>query len=95
MADKIRVQFDFTPEAQEDLIELQKDVGASTKAETVRYALQTLRWVTNQLQLGNKILVQENEKSPPARVVFPYVRAEQRAANEQLRAAGKRSSAAD
>jgi len=57
MADKIRVQFDFTPAAFQQLDSLQHRLQARSKAEVVRYALRVLQWLLDQLQGGGQILV--------------------------------------
>lgn len=73
-----RVQFDFSRDAYEDLIDLKSSLGLKTMADAVRYALQTLRWVMTQSAAGHAILV-EKEDGQTREVVFPFLspRAEQ------------------
>jgi len=59
MADKIRVQFDFTPAAFEQLDSLQSRLKARSKAEVIRYALRVLQWLLDQLEGGGQILVKD------------------------------------
>jgi len=71
-AEKTRVQFDFSPEAYEELNDLQDQVDANTKAETVRYALRTLQWLISEINLGHRILVDDD--GAMQEVVFPFLR---------------------
>lgn len=70
-AEKIRVQFDFSPESYEELNELQSEVNASTKAEAVRYALRTLQWLVAETKAGRKILVEDDRNTQE--VIFPFL----------------------
>ena len=70
MSDKIRMQFDFTQEACKELDTLQGHVGASTKAETIRYAMRALQWITEELASGAEILVRREGQTRVA--VFPF-----------------------
>jgi hypothetical protein len=70
-AEKVRVQFDFSPESYEELNELQGEVNASTKAETVRYALRLLQWVVSETNAGRKILVEDDSNTQE--VIFPFL----------------------
>jgi hypothetical protein len=69
--DKYRVQLDFTPEAFAELDKLKADVQASSRADTVRYAMRILRWTIDQLQQGAKILVSKDGNL--AEFVFPFL----------------------
>ncbi len=70
MADKIRLQFDFTQEAYDELTQLQQATSAPTKAETVRYALRALQWIVEELDAGGRILVKQKDHTQEA--VFPF-----------------------
>lgn len=70
-AEKIRVQFDFSPEAYEELNELQNEVNASTKAEAVRYAMRVLQWLVEETKAGRKIIVEDNRNFQE--VIFPFI----------------------
>jgi len=67
-----RVQFDFSRDAYEDLIDLKSSLGLKTMADAVRYALQTLRWVMTQSAAGHAILV-EKADGQTREVVFPFL----------------------
>ena len=67
-----RVQFDFTPEAYQELVELQQETDATTKAEVVRYALRTLQWLINEINNGNRVLVDEDGNIQEA--IFPFLK---------------------
>jgi len=49
MAERKRVQFDFAPEAYEELSELERQLKVPTKAEVVRYGLRTLQWLVENI----------------------------------------------
>ncbi len=68
---KYRVQLDFTPEAFEELEALKSQVQASSRADTVRYAMRVLRWVMEQVSEGGKIQV--NRGGKVSEVVFPFL----------------------
>ncbi len=69
--DKIRVQFDFSQEAYQELSDIQNAADASTKAEAVRYGLRTLQWLLSQIKAGRRILVDDN--GAVQEVVFPFL----------------------
>ena len=71
MSEKYRVQFDFTPDAFEELERLKTSVGASSRAEVVRYALRILQWSIDEVQAGAEILVRKHGQTE--RVVFPFL----------------------
>jgi len=68
---KIRVQFDFAQDAYDELTELQDAVRASSKAETIRYALRTLQWVVAAAEENKRILTDDGESL--REVVFPFI----------------------
>jgi metal-responsive CopG/Arc/MetJ family transcriptional regulator len=70
--DKYRVQLDFSEEALHELNDLQKKLHASSRAEVVRNALGVLRWVTNHLNAGDKIIV-EKANGTKSDVEFPFL----------------------
>lgn len=65
-----RVQFDFAQEAYEELTQLQSQLDANTKAETVRTALRTLKWLLEVLGKDQRILVDDGQKVQ--QVIFPF-----------------------
>lgn len=71
MSEKYRVQFDFTPEAFEELERLKAAVGASSRAEVVRYALRILQWSIDEVHAGAEILVRRGGETE--KVVFPFL----------------------
>ena len=71
MAEKYRVQLDFTSEAFQELEALKVRVGATTRAEVVRYALRTLQWTIQQIDEGAKIFVERDGKEHE--VVFQFL----------------------
>lgn len=71
MADKYRVQLDFTAEAFQELESLKTRLGAASRAEAVRYGLAALRWLFSQLSSGATILVEKD--GVQQQVVFPFL----------------------
>lgn len=71
MSEKFRVQFDFTPAAFEELERLKVSVGATSRAEVVRYALRILQWTIEQIHSGGEILVRQGSETE--KVVFPFL----------------------
>lgn len=69
--DKVRVQFDFSPEAYQELNDIQSEADANTKAEAVRYGLRTLQWLLSEIKAGRKILVEDN--GAIQEVIFPFL----------------------
>jgi hypothetical protein len=86
MADKIRVQFDFTPAALEQLDTLQQRLHAKSRAEIIRYALRVLQWLLDQLKDGAKIMV-ESKDGKVQSVLFTFLPAELEEAKEAKPAA--------
>ncbi len=72
MTEKLRLQFDFTPEALEEVDRLKVVLRASSRAEVVRFALRVLQWVTGQLSDDGVILVRRAGKTQE--VVFPFLK---------------------
>lgn len=60
---KIRVQFEFTPQALERLDALIEETGATTRAETVRAALRLYEWFVDAADRNSIIkVVNENDE---------------------------------
>jgi hypothetical protein len=72
MSEKYRVQFDFTPEAFAELERLKTVVGASSRAEVVRYAMRILQWAIDEVESGAEILVRSGNETE--KVIFPFLR---------------------
>lgn len=70
--DKYRIQLDFTPEAFKELERLKADVEASSRADTVRYAMRVLRWVINALRRGDQIVIHK-ANGDTVEVQFPFL----------------------
>lgn len=56
---KVRVQFDFTPEALSRLDELKDKSGAATRAETLRNALRFYEWLLDVLEPDSTIRIND------------------------------------
>jgi DNA primase len=69
---KVRVQFDFTESALQELDNLQAAVGVKTRAEVIRYALRVLQWLIQELRSGGKIIVRHKDGKEEA-VVFQFL----------------------
>ena len=68
-----RIQLDFSEDAFLELEKLESTLGAPSRAEVIRNALGVLRWVTDHLKEGDKILVQQ-KNSRLTEVEFPFIR---------------------
>jgi len=71
MADKSRVQFDFTEGALAELDGLKEKLRVSTRAEVIRYALRLMQWLIEQITTGGRILVERNGEVQS--VIFPFL----------------------
>jgi hypothetical protein len=56
---KYRLQTDFSEEAYRELEDLQNQLDAPSKSEVIRDALGVLRWAVDELNSGNRILVEK------------------------------------
>lgn len=70
-SDKYRIQLDFTPEAFRELESLKTDVQASSRADTVRYAMRVLRWIVNERRRG--AIIFESENGALSEIKFPFL----------------------
>lgn len=70
---KVRLQFDFSQDAYNELEELRNELDVHTRAETVRYALRTLQWLIQVSNEGGVVLVKRS-KEPPREIVFPFMK---------------------
>jgi hypothetical protein len=57
---KERVQLDFAVEALERLDRLKEQIGASTRAETIRQALRLFEWFVNDTDPGDTITITDS-----------------------------------
>lgn len=69
---KIRVQFDFTENALQELDNLQGMTGVKTRADVIRYALRVLQWLIHELSNSGKIIVRHQDGKEEA-VVFQFL----------------------
>jgi len=58
---KERVQLDFAPEALARLDELKEDIGATTRAETIRQALRLFNWFVSESRPDDTITITDRE----------------------------------
>lgn len=72
MAEKSRVQFDFTAEALQTLDGLKDRLNVSTRADVIRYSLRVLDWVLSTIESNGKILVEKDGRQQE--IVFPFIR---------------------
>jgi len=63
MKPKIRVQFDFFEEEIERLDELKEMTQASTRAETVREALQVYAWFVKSMEPESTVRITDKENN--------------------------------
>lgn len=66
-----RVQLDFTVNAYNELVALQKETGFKSKAEIIRYALSMLQWASDEIGKGGKILIEKNNNF--REVIIPFI----------------------
>lgn len=57
---KERVQMDFSSDALERLDKLKEEIGASTRAETIRQALRLFEWFVNDTHPNDTITITDN-----------------------------------
>ena len=51
--DTQKVQLNFSQKAINDLDQLKEDIGTSSRAETVRLAVNMMRWISDESKKGN------------------------------------------
>ncbi len=59
---KTRIQFDVTPEAAEELEDLMKRAGVTTKAELFRNSLKLMSWFVAKREEGSEIQLKKGDK---------------------------------
>ena len=67
-----RLQIDFSERAYNDLSDLQKRLDAPSKSEAIRTSLGLLRWLLDESESGNRLMVQKPDGSTE-RVVFHFL----------------------
>ena len=71
--EKIRLQFDFSREAYDDLEQIRAELRAPSRAETVRYALRTLQWLIETVKGDHATFLVKRGNNPAREVVFPFI----------------------
>ena len=69
--EKRRLQFDFAPEALEELDELQRQTGFSSRADLIRHALRLFQWAVSEIRNNDATLLIE-KNGQVREVVFPF-----------------------
>lgn len=72
MEKKYRLQIDFSEDAYKELETLQNQLNAPSKSEVIRDALGVLRWATEEVLPGHRILVEKPEGT--REVVFHFIK---------------------
>jgi hypothetical protein len=80
--EKFRLPLDFTAEGLAEIERLRKVSGANTRAETIRYAVRLLDWVTEQMSAGHRIAVERNGNWQE--VVFPFLPKPKASASDEI-----------
>jgi hypothetical protein len=67
-----RLQIDFSERAYKDLSDLQERLDAKSKSEVIRTSLGVLRWLLDESEADNRLLLQKPDDSTE-RVVFHFL----------------------
>jgi hypothetical protein len=67
-----RLQIDFSERAYDELEELQSRLEAPSKSEVIRTSLGLLRWLLDEADADNRLMLQQSDGSTE-RVVFPFL----------------------
>jgi hypothetical protein len=67
-----RLQIDFSTRAYKDLADLQRRLEAPSKSEVIRTSLGLLRWILDESDADNDLLVQKSDGSTQ-RIVFHFL----------------------
>lgn len=67
----VRVQFDFSAEALQQLDGLRDQLGVKSRAEVIRYSMRVMQWVIEQINNDGRLLVEH--KGEVQGVVFPFL----------------------
>ncbi len=81
MEKKYRLQIDFGEQPYHELEALQENLSATSKSEVIRDALAVLKWVTDEISQGHRILAERPEGD--REIVFPFLHP-----RKQMKAAG-------
>lgn len=70
MAEKFRLQLDVTPAVLAQIDALKERTHATSRAETIRYALRTLQWLEKASKAGRVLVA---DRAGTRQVVFPFL----------------------
>ena len=71
MDKKYRLQIDFSEKAYKELESIQERLDAGSKSEVMRNALGVLRWIIDESDRGNRILVEKSDG--PREIMFHFL----------------------
>lgn len=69
---RLRIQLDFSPPAVGELDEIRNLMGAASRAEAIRQALQWTRWTVLKLRDGDKLFLQR-KTGRSEEIIFPFL----------------------
>ncbi|MDP3772140.1 MAG: hypothetical protein Q8Q94_02040 [bacterium] len=67
-----KVQFNLSQTALDSLDHLKEEIGASSRAELVRSAINLAQWIVNEMKEGNTICI-EIKGGEIQKVVLPFI----------------------
>ncbi len=67
-----KVQFNFSQTAIDSLDHLKEDVGASSRVELVRSAVNLMQWIVNEIKEGNTICLKTRD-GEIQKIVLPFI----------------------
>jgi hypothetical protein len=79
-----RLQIDFSERAYKDLEDLQNRLEAPSKSEVIRTALGLLRWLLDESDASNRLMLQKSDGSTE-RVVFHFLNRQKPRVNTSLK----------
>ena len=71
LREKHRVQLEFHKQALEQLDQLYRAAGLSSRADAIRYSLKLFQWFTEQTKSGSQILVKKKDGEVREVVLLP------------------------
>lgn len=75
MEKKYRLQIDFNETAYRELEQLQRRLDAPSKSEIIRDALGVLKWAADEIESGNRILVEKSDGEGEVKeIVFHFLK---------------------
>ena len=79
MDKKYRLQIDFSEKAYKELESIQERLDATSKSEVIRNALGVLRWIIDESDRGNRILVEKPDG--PREIMFHFLERSKKASD--------------